>query len=458
MKIVPGNIVATAILVAFIGLAGCAGIGSIKERSMIGGPESAHSFEGSIAEGTIVRAPGDKRFAREAFPSGSGIVEICDSLGRVLLSIKAQPSPNDLKGLAWSPDGSVLAVMYHGGSLPGILLYDSRKGILLRYLPFHTHYHAFSFSPDSTMLYLAETPVSPVQTIALRDTSFALQSGVNLPWLNYGWDIGRNPWGGSHGGFSSQKERLFKEFSFLATHGGKIARVFIFCDARSAIRFSADGMPIGFDRYVERDFNTLLKVASSTGIRLIPVLLDYTLADGVAEENNTFVGEHPDLIQNPLKRAALAKLLASFVLKWKGHKAIWAWDLMNEPEHLSAVSPEEADTFLSLLAEEIRKKDSSSKITLGALFRKNFQRWASLPLHFRQFHYYNLPGDFPFDYPAGALGDESPILVGEVSADDLISSCESAWRGGYAGILFWHLNLPSFRENAELFRTWLSVH
>ena len=64
---------------------------------------------------------------------------------------------------------------------------------------------------------------------------------------------------------------------------------------RSGVTFDADGMPIGFTDKVYEDMQALIDVSHALGVRLMPVLLDYTMADGVDYELCE-VGEHPDIL------------------------------------------------------------------------------------------------------------------------------------------------------------------
>jgi len=289
---------------------------------------------------------------------------------------------------------------------------------------------------------------------------FSEYSGVNLPWINYGWDIGRNPWGGSHGGFSDNQAALAGNFAFLASHGVRVVRVFIFCDLRSGILFDAQGSPIDFDSYAIADFAALVSAAETYQLKLIPVLLDYTVADGVSSEGGTPMGEHPDLISDATKRQALVGLLVTLVRGFKNRPCILAWDLMNEPEFVTAVSQSDVRLFLGQLATSIHSGAPGEKVTVGCRNRGDLAAVTGAGLDLYQFHYYDyMEPSYPFDFPAASLALDRAVLIGECQTTGITSKLVAAKRNGYLGLLFWSLNADgSFAAVADEYKAWVSAN
>ena len=61
---------------------------------------------------------------------------------------------------------------------------------------------------------------------------FLWNSGANLPWgynhtggySRYGWDFGKNPWGGANEGFSFKRPELEQDLSYLKSKNVKVVR------------------------------------------------------------------------------------------------------------------------------------------------------------------------------------------------------------------------------------------
>ena len=293
-------------------------------------------------------------------------------------------------------------------------------------------------------------------------TDFGSVSGVNLPWVNYGWDMGRNPWGGDHGGFSSEagRARLDADLQFLAEHQVKLVRVFVFCDLRSGVLFDDDGVPVALDEYVAPDFGALVQTASGRGLRILPVLLDHMVADGVSHDpQGAALGEHPAVIREPAARAAFLNLLRPLVAQYAAHPAIYAWDVINEPELLTAVTQQEAQAFVGEVAQMIRREDSGARITVGCLGPAGPAQWAHTGINLHQFHHFaHQEAQFPFNTRVEQLGVQGPVLIGETEpGGNLIGKLETARRNGYAGLLFWSLNAEhgaEFRNQAAAYASW----
>lgn len=380
---------------------------------------------------------------------------------------ESTPTSNDPKGLAWSRDSSAIAVMYHGvfHTDSAIHLFDAQSGIWLRdivheYLPWYTR---LVFSADNTMVICGyPTTVSAVYPSGFGSTIewFKHYSGLNLPWINYGWDIGHNPWGGAHGGFSSNLVRLDSDFAYMAAHKVKKVRVWIFGDLRSAMIFDETGRPTEFDEHVFADMDALVTVAEKYNIQLICVLFDYTIADGVLYEGTNKVGEHPELILDETNRIITASLVSPFVNRYKNRHCIYGWDMMNEPEYTITFSSGFTQTFLNNLANFVRSTDPTAKITFGAKNRGSVSDWADYNYNLAQFHYYDaMETSFPFNYPASSLGLKYPVLIGECQPTNVASKLDSAFANGYAGVLFWSLNADyDFRTVASQYLAWMTAH
>ena len=257
----------------------------------------------------------------------------------------------------------------------------------------------------------------------IPDSSF--MRGVNLPWINYGYDMG--------GGVSSNLATLYSQFDKWR---GSVVRIFLFCDLRSGINFDVSGNPISFKQGVFDDMNALLAAAKTFGIKLIPVLFDYMIADG---KSGSFIGEHADLITDASKKQALLGLFGTFFDTYAGDSSIYAWDVMNEPEFAGAVAISDTQSFISDFTKLIHSKSTQAKVTVGSARRDwMLQYWTDIGLDIYQFHYYdNFESSLPLDYSVDSLGLDKPVIAGELQPTQALSKLDIVKTNGCMAGLFW---------------------
>lgn len=280
-----------------------------------------------------------------------------------------------------------------------------------------------------------------------------MQIGVNYPWIDYGWDFGDPPpaWVAAdrvEGWKDSRRKQVAADFGLFASEGLFAVRWFLTGDGlnygmgaeaprQTGGTWTFDPLPEGHPYYgrVLEDFLFVLRVCRDTGLRLLPVLVDFSWCKkGVVAAENPAVIKcgRADAIRDPRKREVffdrlLAPLLACSV---PYRDSIYAWELINEPEWAAAepgrwwrrdgsgrVRREEMADFIR---EGARRIDSVQLPDGGRAFRSTvgFAHWESLEtwdaaglgLTLHQFHYYaqgnrGLPG-------CPADGD-CPCIVGE---------------------------------------------
>ncbi|MCX7917475.1 MAG: hypothetical protein N2589_05040 [bacterium] len=316
-------------------------------------------------------------------------------------------------------------------------------------------YHYFVFDEKGEKIYLS-VDGEKIEKINLRNTDFVINSGINLPWLNYGWDIGRNPWNKEHGGFSSNKEVLFQKFKFFKEIGVNIVRVFLFCDLRSGIILDEKGKYV-FDKYVYKDFGALIDVAEKTNIKILPVLFDYTIADGVIEENNIKVGEYPEIFYDIDQQIKLVKLFEEFFKKVDTKNLIYGWDIINEPENLK-IEDEKVEKFILSFINLLRKYRKKEKITIGSISRIYLNNYRKFNIDFYQFHYYDSFENMSFlDYHNYNLLLDKPVIIGELESSNIMKKLTKLWENGYKGVLIWP-DEEFLKEGWKFFKSWIDVH
>jgi len=179
------------------------------------------------------------------------------------------------------------------------------------------------------------------------------------------------------------------------------------------------------------------------------------LADGIQYENGYLVGEHPDLISDPVKRQALVDLFRSLVRQFTNRSSIFAWEVMNEPEYATAVSHQNLESLVQEFTQMIHTEIPGAQVTLGSKDWASLQDWTGLGLDIYQFHWYG-GGNLP---PMNSLGLDKPVLIGETEASGVAEKMDAAMQNGYLGLLFWSLNANySFRDVADDYNQWVLAH
>jgi hypothetical protein len=277
--------------------------------------------------------------------------------------------------------------------------------------------------------------------------------GANLPWLTYGCDFGASVWH-PQGGLASRPDldRLRAVLDALADAGVEVVRWFLFCDGRSGVRFDSCGTPAGLDERVFPDVETALALVDRSRLRLCPVVLDFHWClPGRIEKGVVLRGRRDVLVDADKREALLERAVVPLWRRYGGEPAIWAWDLVNEPEWVTlgfghwnpfrAVEPEHMRAFLR---EAIRLAHAETRhaVTVGSASAAWLGLVRDLGLDLYQTHWYDrLERLAPFDTPVEAMGLDRPVVLGEFptrgSARDIPALLDAARRLGYAGAFAW---------------------
>lgn len=114
------------------------------------------SPSGDVPFGEEACSPDGKLYVREIEPRNQGRLGLYDKgTGRLLREIDVNYHPkgyaNPLKGLAWSPDGKRLAVMYHYDGRGHISLVSIETGEEVKSIPISKYYHSMKFSSEGVI-------------------------------------------------------------------------------------------------------------------------------------------------------------------------------------------------------------------------------------------------------------------------------------------------------------------
>jgi hypothetical protein len=265
--------------------------------------------------------------------------------------------------------------------------------------------------------------------------------GAN-PWHNRLWDLGEEAVATSvRADFRGVRE----------TFGpGAVVRLWLFADLRTGLTLDAEGDPVAVSERARGNMRVLLRLAAEEEVVLIPVLLDFHLADGVVRSgpNGAWqVNDRPDLVTDPRKRAKLVAALEAFVRPFAGDPSILAWDVMNEPENAAAVATPAHYADLQTLMRELvdavhRAGDLATIGHRNAVDPARFFRGRAAT-DLGQAHYYPFvdtrPNPTPFHIRLTPAFGPLPAGWGELQArpSRIAAQLTAAHRAGHRLFLFW---------------------
>ncbi len=163
-----------------------------------------------------------------------------------------------------------------------------------------------------------------------------LPRGVNLPWIRYGGDFGANAWSPAGGLSTRDRDDLHRSLDRAAAAGADVVRWFVLCDGRAGITFDATGTPRALQPVVLDDVATALAALQTHGLRMVPVLFDFTWGDARRLVDGVPLGGRAHVLKDPVSRHALWQVTDTLVDAFGRHPGIAMWDLWNEPDWLVA--------------------------------------------------------------------------------------------------------------------------
>jgi hypothetical protein len=274
--------------------------------------------------------------------------------------------------------------------------------------------------------------------------------GVNLPWIDYGTDVGASRWfpDGGLGCKPEALERLDRTLAAVAADGVAVVRLFLLCDARSGVVFDDDGSPLALDHAVFADIDAIVAAARRHRIGLMPVLLDFHLCRKAEIVNAVQLGGRSHLLVQPeARRAFIDRILRPIVERYGTDDAVVAWDVMNEPEWClektrfsrTGVPFGALQRFLGDAVDTVRRF-ARQPVTVGSAGTWRLDLVTPLGLDFYQVHWYERFGWSALVRPVDGLGlADRPVILGEfagrdVSLDEVLTAARQA---GYEGALVW---------------------
>ena len=296
-------------------------------------------------------------------------------------------------------------------------------------------------------------------------------SGGNVAWVNYARDIGPVPTN------LAQFESIFQEVSL---YGGNTMRLWLHTNGTSTPEWDG-AFVVGPGQNAINDLINILDLAQQYNINLNLCLWSFDMLQGVGSQTgltqdqinrNTALLTESDKLQAYINNALIPMVDAV-----KGHPALGAWEIFNEPEGMTSygwtpnqVAMSDIQWFVNRTAAAIRRTDPGTPVTNGSWNIRvmtdigsfhNYYRDDRLIsaggdpdgiLDFYSVHYYAQhfgEDQSPFHNDASHWELDKPIVVAEfwptdqrgVAAEDLYTTL---YDRGYAGALAW-----SWSDNSE---------
>jgi len=293
-----------------------------------------------------------------------------------------------------------------------------------------------------------------------RDSSTPFLLGVNYPWLHYGEDFGLC--GDHHLGVSLpvHQRQLSNDFASMRDCGISVVRWFLFADGRAGF-LSEKGIPAKPDALLLKDIDTALRLAETAGLKLCFALFDYLW---LQKKPKTAHGNpHSHVLHSAAGREAfLERVLLPLFREFRAHPALYAWDIVNEPEwairefHPISFAKMRLADFLPYAHKIVQAvhEVAAVPVTLGSARLSWLHAWNALDLDILQAHYYPRIGIRREPALPGQLhsltGLDKPLWLGELpahfpssksySVEKALTVCHDA---GLCGAAVWRWTTPT---------------
>jgi hypothetical protein len=289
---------------------------------------------------------------------------------------------------------------------------------------------------------------------------------VNYPWLSYGCDFGRSPWGYSGVSGDTVRQAVRQDFARIRGSGASVVRWFLLGDGRSGVRYDR-GIPAGPDDRFLSDVGRALEIAEESGMQVCFSLLDFLWLQtpGAGAKSGEVPAGLPGrgaLQFAGGREALLERVLVPLFREFRSHPALFAWEIANEPEWAipefrrsgkAGLRLADARAYFAEIAQAIHEESGGVPATLGSARLEWTRAWSEIGLDLLEAHYYpQLESDQPLSL-AEQLAElarfSRRLWLGELPARDpsapaysLEAALTACRQAGLAGAGIWRWRSP----------------
>ncbi len=269
-----------------------------------------------------------------------------------------------------------------------------------------------------------EKTVPPIAEIRARSKDFSI--GVNFPWLpgGYGWDIG------SHDSWGTKFNEKITDETFAKMAGLKLSvvRWFLYCDGRANPKFDNNSGLFKYpDERFSADFDKIMELARKHHIKIVWSFLDFHWfkKDAPNFEKYSKIARDQDLQKDFIEKAIMP-----IVKKYADDEAIFAWEVINEPEWITAnvtapgapgqISVSELQGLVKNATAAIHSV-SKKPVTVGSANPKWMYLYVNTGIDMFQAHYYDKGSKiakktFSADEFKRRYKIDKPVILGEFAS------------------------------------------
>jgi len=303
-------------------------------------------------------------------------------------------------------------------------------------------------------LYARPAPRVVPGRVVIGDQPYFL-AGVNYPWSS-GQEFGSGGWGYAGVATPTTNAEIDADFANIAARGVRVVKWRIFNDGRYDPKRDAQGYVTGVDPQLLADLDAAVKLAEKHDLYLVLTLFGSGFWTTDCSSGPVRFGGGAATLADPLKRASLIRNGIVPVLRAVGRSPrVLAFEIIAEPEWgvpgLNVGDQDKGLIQIPLAPLRAFVRDAARAIhlytpalaTVESNRASHMALWRGLGLDYYSFSWYDWMESWePLDRPAGSLGLDRPVVLGEFPATGsqyytLAQVFDLALRDGYAGAFAW---------------------